>query len=276
VALGLTGATFATQALQDYVDGKIFVDGQPVNAVVVNEATARVQGDQALAEQLGLVAATNGDHTASIIALQQALVTPGMGASATAIFLLDVDGKVVGIRATNDGTVGRLRMLFDAYELLDPSGNPLLYAADGKVKMPAVEVDTLKDNTAVTPVRVVGTSGIAGSLSTGSDIAQADTVSRMSATIVMPVPGWIEIVATCKQGFDFTSGGTSWALALDVNGTLLPEAYCYGQLTQDCVTVQGAYYAVSAGSYTCNFRWAGETQITLRRVMLAKGFPGTI
>jgi hypothetical protein len=43
------------------------------------------------------------------------------------------------------------------------------------------------------------------------------------------------------------------------------------------VTVQGAYYAVSAGSYTCNFRWAGETQITLRnRVMLAKGFPGTI
>lgn len=273
VALGLTGASFATQQLQDYVDGKIFVEGVPVNTAVLTERSERISGLEAIAEQLDLVAATNGSQTASIISLQTALATPE-GASATAIFVLNSNGKVVGWKATNDGTQGILDLLFDAVIIRAPNGQPMFTASGGLVTMPNVKVNTLEVGTAVKPVRAAATSPIVGSGSSSSSGGEGTRFSRLTASVVMTEAGWIEVNAKISQSFTDTTG-SPWSLAIRVNGSDLSESLAGGTVPGDVVTTQGAIY-LSAGTHTVDLMWAGRNTVTLgARSMFVKGFPFT-
>lgn len=273
VALGLTGATFNTQQLQDYVDARIFVEGEPVNTVILSERSERIAGLEAVAEQLDLIAATNGTQTASITTLQTALATPS-GASATAIFVLDVDGKVVGWKATNDGTEGILDLLFDAVIIRGPDGTPLFDSSGGMVRMFNVKVNTLEVGTAVNPVRSLATSPIVGGGTSTSSGGEGTRVSRLTATVMMPEDGWIEVNAKISQSFTDTTG-SPWSVAIRVNGSDLSESFAGGTVPGDVVTTQGSIY-LSAGTHSVDLMWAGRNTVTLgARSMFVKGFPFT-
>lgn len=177
---------FKEQQLTDYVNGKLYVEGKPVNTVIVDETEERIEGQMALAKKfeligvvnetgkairlnyesllvdedkaLGLVldelTASTKEHSASISTINKVVVTPN-GAAAKALFQLDVDGKIVGYEATNDGSQGRIVFKFDSVEFQSPTGAPLFTASNGKVIMGNVEVDTLKANS-VTTTTIVG------------------------------------------------------------------------------------------------------------------------
>ena len=166
--LDLNGLTIDDLAfLQDTRDqlmlARTTLDGQPIATAVVqriNEAKtdssaaveavtflgARVDDNKAEVQQLLQAKADSdsatalafqnlnvaqGQNYAQIQSLQEVVVGPA-GASARAVFALDVNGKVVGIVATNDGTVGVLDLLFDAYIIRGPDGLPLIQT-DGSV-----------------------------------------------------------------------------------------------------------------------------------------------
>lgn len=273
VALGLTGATFQGQQLQDYVDAKIFVAGVPVNTAIVDEKNERIAGQSALAQQLDVVAATSSGNTASISSLQTALATPA-GASATALFVLDVNGKVVGWKATNNGAQGILDLLFDAVIIRSPNGSPMFTASGGVVTMPNVKVNTLEVGTAVKPVRAAATSPVVGSGSSSSSGGEGARAPQMTASVMMTQDGWIEVTAKISQSFTDVSG-SPWSLAIRVNGSELSESVAGGTVPGDVVSTQGAIY-LSAGAHTVELMWAGRNTVTLgARSMFVKGFPFT-
>jgi predicted phage tail protein len=225
----LLAYTFDNQTLRDYVDARIYVTGQPVNTVVADEKTQRINGDNALSQKVGLIGATNGAGTAfvlnlttaevgggttlgdkltqldgvatslttlsttvggyssSITNLQTALVTPSGGASAKAIFQLNSNGHVQGYEATNNGVTGKIIFTFDSFELRDPSGVALFTAAGGVVKMPNVEVETIK-------IGAVGTAQLAANAVTvPSTTAGSDTFVSAGATVTLIETGFINV-----------------------------------------------------------------------------------
>lgn len=168
----LLGYLMDVQDLRDYVDGLIYVDGQPVNAVVAEQITEVMNEVQALAQKLALtgVAFNNGsawvlrgdiaigdetkvlsqqltqlrasidDNYAEITENLGVVVSPAGGAVATAVQLLDVNGHVVGQKATNNGVTGKIRFNYDSFEMYTPDGDLIFVADDDGVTMPHVTV----------------------------------------------------------------------------------------------------------------------------------------
>ncbi|ADU12043.1 fibronectin type III domain-containing protein [Asticcacaulis excentricus] len=166
---------YDVQVLTDWVNARLFVDGQPVNAVVAEEIQTRIDAISALAQKLALVGvAINGNTAwklnadivygdddkllvqsltqlradmddfngqyAEIISQLAVVVTPDAGAVATAVLQLDVNGRIASVKAINTGEASALRARFDVFQLEDTAGNPLFTAAGGKVTMPNVTV----------------------------------------------------------------------------------------------------------------------------------------
>ncbi|WP_303718573.1 phage tail fiber protein [Brevundimonas naejangsanensis] len=89
-----------------------------VSASVVNEQTARVNGDNALSQTLQTVQNSVGSHTASITSLQQ--VTDGINARWT--LALNSNGHLTGITANNNGSWGTLSFVADEVGFVSPNG----------------------------------------------------------------------------------------------------------------------------------------------------------
>ncbi len=140
-------------------------------AFVLDLDTVKVGASESFAQRLDLITATFGDNEASISQINEVLVGPG-GGVARALFLLDVDGRVTGQVSTNDGTVGTLSFLTDAFSLIDPdTGDAYFYAdADGKVIMENVEVDTIKARAITGTGFNLGALGAAGFYFRDSDV----------------------------------------------------------------------------------------------------------
>ncbi|RYG88823.1 MAG: hypothetical protein EON59_03270 [Alphaproteobacteria bacterium] len=206
-------------------------------------------------------------HTASIEDIRQVVVGPG-GGFARAMTLLDVDGRVIGQVATNDGSIGIFDFIADAVRFLDPdTSEPMIYfdVGRGLIVAKRVEVDTLKVNTAIIPVRSTGTSTMSGA---GVGAAWQTT---LSASIVMPVAGWIEATFVAAQGF--TSGDEDWAFQLLIDGTVVFEIS--GGHTNDSIILSGAQ-PVAAGTSVVLAQWRAHSSVQLHnRNLLVKGLPAT-
>lgn len=87
-------------------------------AAVVNEQTARINGDNALSQTLQTVQNTVGGNTASITSLQQ--VTNGINARWT--LALNSNGHITGITANNNGQYGTLAFVADEMSFVAPNG----------------------------------------------------------------------------------------------------------------------------------------------------------
>lgn len=65
---------FDRQYLRDYVDARLYVAGEPVNTVIIQESNERIAGDTALAETISLIGAKNLTGSAFILDLDKVYV----------------------------------------------------------------------------------------------------------------------------------------------------------------------------------------------------------
>ncbi|WCT78870.1 phage tail protein [Novosphingobium humi] len=287
---------YNTQQLRDYVDGKLFVDGVAVNTVIVQERSERIEAEAALAQTISLIGARNASSSAfilnfdsvqasttgetlatiitsmnaanaatsaSITELRSIVLDPSGGATAKAVFQLNASGHVVGYEATNDGSVGSLVFSFDSFILLNPiTGTSIFRAEGGRVKMSAVEVDTLKVNTAIVPKLLSSTT-----VFNGNDSDQ----TVMSTSIVMPVAGYVVVTGSLSQGFSVVPRG--WTFTLYINGTQVWVGS--GTYPGDVLSAVGSKYC-EAGTVTIQMIWSGNPAVrVISQNYVIQGFPNT-
>ena len=145
------------------------LEGQPIGTVVASFKGEFQDEKSATAETFSLIGAKSGDGTGFVLDLASVKVGPTDGGSgpvesfgqrlqsisvtlgsvsgsitdfqrvfvdsqgtvfAKGIFALDVAGRVVGVVTTNNGQVGKIEMVFDAYSFLTPAGNEIFSYSD--------------------------------------------------------------------------------------------------------------------------------------------------
>ncbi|WP_337846256.1 hypothetical protein [Sphingomonas sp.] len=243
-------------------------DGADVRTRFRREANARM----ALAAIVTIVQARLGNVDASVEQLLEAFTD---GDEGYARFLLraqvDEDGQptsIVGIEGLAGAGGSILKFVADVIQFIHPvTAVPLIYfdTAEGKMKAEAVEVDTLKVNTAVIPVRSTATATLIG---VGSGAAWQ---TALECSIVMPKPGVIEADFLARQSF--SSGDQNWAFELLINGIVVFAVN--GGRTQDSIPMAGSA-TVSAGTHTATARWRAADSVTVTtRQMRLKGYPAT-
>ncbi|MDR6851101.1 hypothetical protein J2Y54_000594 [Sphingomonas sp. BE123] len=243
-------------------------DGADVRTRFRREASARM----ALAAIVTIVQARLGNVDASVEQLLEAFTD---GDEGYARFLLraqvDEDGQptsIVGIEGLAGAGGSILKFVADVIQFIHPvTAVPLIYfdTAEGKMKAEAVEVDTLKVNTAVIPVRSTATATLIG---VGSGAAWQ---TALECSIVMPKPGVIEADFLARQSF--SSGDQNWAFELLINGIVVFAVN--GGRTQDSIPMAGSA-TVSAGTHTATARWRAADSVTVTtRQMRLKGYPAT-
>jgi len=89
-------------------------------ANITAEQQARANGDSALASSINTVSTRVGDNEATIS--QHATSINGLEAKAG--LRLDVNGRITGWEANNDGSEGNFTVTTDKFELIDPDGGP--------------------------------------------------------------------------------------------------------------------------------------------------------
>lgn len=144
----------------------------------------------------------------------------------------------------------------------------------GTLVLGDVRVNTLDINTAVVPVRAARTENIGGSHSGGHGTAPPAS-DVLTAIVIMPVSGWLEVSYSGQQSFNTITGSTPWLFQVAVDGVAIAESAAIGEVPGDSVASQGAVF-VSAGRHTVTLQWGAHYSITLsRRSMFVKGFPAT-
>ncbi|MFI8680845.1 hypothetical protein ACIGFJ_00615 [Brevundimonas diminuta] len=104
-----------------------------VSASVVDERTARINGDNALSQTLQTVQNTVGAHTASITTLSE--VTDGLNARWSIV--LNSNGHITGITANNNGSFGSLAFVADEMSFVAPGGGSpvkIMSLVNGRVR----------------------------------------------------------------------------------------------------------------------------------------------
>ncbi|MEA3390016.1 MAG: hypothetical protein U9R64_12200 [Pseudomonadota bacterium] len=107
---------------------------------------------QSLAQRFSSISASLGENSGAINDLREVIVDAGSGVTAKAVLGITVDSGgrklVSGMVLTNDGTLARLELLFNAYNFLTPSGASIFnysdpsVGGDGRLYMGNVVVDT--------------------------------------------------------------------------------------------------------------------------------------
>lgn len=139
----LTGGNFALASDLSLLGAKT-LDGA---GWVLNMAKVKVSEGQTLTSYINAAAAAAAGNAVSVTEIREAVIEPSGSAHAKAVLQLDVNGKVVGYAATNDGSTGSITFKFDSFNLETPAGDPIFSATGSVVKMHNVEVDTIKAGT---------------------------------------------------------------------------------------------------------------------------------
>jgi hypothetical protein len=146
---------------------------------------------------------------------------------------------------------------------------------NGVARMRSVEVDTLKTNTAVVPVKSTTTTAVVGQYNATTGIPTPTIVVR-SVTVKMQAPGYIEATFSGKQVFSNTAASCPWAFSTFVNGQALTESTNSGTAPGETVTTWGTFYAPVPGDYVVEVRWNAHLSVSIAgRTLFAKGFPFT-
>lgn len=236
-------------------------DGADVRTRFRRESTARL----ALAALVTIVQARLGENEAFVEQLMEAFTDPD---EAYARYLLRVaaNGRVASMESIVGTGPSKFLFASDEFEIIDPDTEiPYFFADEDGVKMRNVEVDTLKVNTAVIPVRSTATTTL-----TGAGIGAA-WQTALEHSIVMPKPGVIEADFLTRQSFP--SGDNEWSMELLINGVVVFAAS--GAFAQDSVPMAGSA-TVLAGTHTATARWRAHSSVTLStRQLRLKGYPAT-
>lgn len=194
------------------------------------------------------------------------------------LFSAKADGSIVGIEGIAGGGIDQLSFVADRFLFVDENGgnprNAMTYQG-GAWRMPAVEVDTLRVNTAIVPVRSVAATDVPGTFTDYPNSAPAPTQVVLTASIHLPVAGYIEAIVSAKQHFTrFTQ--SAYAASIIIDGSEAPESLTYGTVPGDSLVCTAAR-TVGSGWHTVEMRWQGAYDMILRgRSLFVKGFPATV
>ncbi|MEV5030983.1 hypothetical protein MRBLMC3_000137 [Sphingobium sp. LMC3-1-1.1] len=279
--------TFRVDNMETVYDARTFVEGQAVGTFVLNErtqretdiaainttlnligakssdgtafvldaATVQSQPGKTLASTLEEIGAANSEHEASIINLNEILLSSD-GVTAKSVLQTNVDGHITGTVNTNDGTVGEFAIVADVLRLIDPNDGtpiqPFIYA-DGVIKMTNVEVDTLKVGTGGT----VGAPSFSSATSAVAGTGTSNWHTILSQSITLASAG--SIFAQTSVGQGFPDGDKTWNLRLRINGQ---NVFAIGgEKTADSVSMSGGA-SLAAGTYSVEVQFAAETSVT--------------
>jgi hypothetical protein len=266
----------AVTTLDARIDG---VEGDLAAAVTsFDEAVA--DANEARATAIDAVNATVDSLTGTVAT--QATVLATLGGKVEAYWQVDVNagsGATAFISARAEvGGVPTSNVSFGAKEVhvfndVDGEWKKALSVVGGKVVASDVEVDTLKVNTAIIPVRAAATSPIAGTDPVTTDTP--DPFEVLSVIITMTQPGWIEAVGGGQQGY---AAPSQYQANIKVNGVQIPEAVVGNGAgsAQGSFLTQGAFYVDTPDDYEVTLNWNAYEQLTLnQRSLLVKGYPYT-
>lgn len=279
--------TFRVDAMESVFDARTFVEGQPVGTVLLNErsqrqtdvsaintaldligakspdgtawvldaATVQTEPGKTLASTLDELAVKTSDHEASIINLNEVLVSSD-GVTAKSVLQINVDGHITGMVNTNDGTTGDLTFVMDTFKFVDPNGGapivPFSYA-DGVIRMTDVEVNSIK-------VGSGGTVGAPSTVSATSSVSGAgitNYLTILSQTVTLASAGTIFANASVAQSFP--DGDETWNTRLRINGQVVYATG--GEKTLDSVPMSGAL-PLPAGSYAVEILFAAHSSVS--------------
>lgn len=186
-----------------YADARLYLAGQPISTVVSELVEQVITADGSLVQKMNLLGARNADGTGFNLAADRVFISaePGGGSEvvsvrslqlttadlnafiesrfrvseegAEAATLLSVNGRVIGTRTTNDGTIGSFQVQTDVFAFVDPDGaNPVVpfsYGTDNILRL----TDTI----------INGDLIVTGSIN-GRDKIEQDTVTPIVASYI--------------------------------------------------------------------------------------------
>jgi phage-related tail fiber protein len=224
-----------------------------VSASVVNEQTARVNGDSALSQSINTLSNTVNGQTASITQLFQ--VADGLFARAG--LSLNVHGHITGWLLNNDGQSGQFAIVADNFTITAPNGGtpvqPFSVSA-GRARFNAnVDIDG--------DLLVTGTitnAALTNNTVTGVEVAYNSGAVTLTGTIPTRIHGvWINVEkATSPIDIDFNAWAT---FTHDAGGSFT----AYVQLVRSRGETGGDVLATVPiyGSGMANDTWQGPVPI---------------
>lgn len=230
------------------------------SAFVLNLSTVKASPTQTFAQYINSAVAAAAGNAASVTQIFDAVINPN-GATSKAILRLNSNGHVIGYEATNNGTTGTITFTIDKFQLLDTGGRNLFTASGGVVKMPNVEVDTIKAGAIISASLATNAAAKPATVSSASTISGGGVgvwYDVLVSTITIDKPATIYATVTASQGFP--SGDRQYGNELQIGG--VPVFSVGGAKTLDSVTVAGSRY-LPAGTYEIKYRWYGEASTRL-------------
>lgn len=237
-------------------------------AFQLNASSVYVDPTTSLSTKLTTIENTLGTQTASIETLNEVLIDPS-GATVRSVLKLDVNGNISGMIATNNGQASSVAFLTNSFKIVDPNGGAPFTpfsVLNGVVRIPNIEVDTIK-------VGSGGTSGRPSIVSSSTSIAGTGSyVEALGTTVVMDGPGTVFISVSAGQAFP--NGNKTWNTQIEVDGQIL--AARGGTVTADSFSIQAAVYFPSAGTRTIKLNWNGQSGCSIAsRNMFAIAYYGS-
>lgn len=236
-----------------------------ISASVVDERTARINGDNALSQLLQTVQNTAGNNSASITQLIQ--VTNGLNARWS--IALNSNGHITGITANNNGSYGTLAFVADEMSFVAPNSGAT------PVKIMSLVNGRVRFNS---NVEIFGDLLVTGTITTGklgdNAVTRIDSVSmagwrygnnvkQNAITYTVDLPHAAKLICLATGTQSYTNNERAWHFDISVNGVAVTGVGGSGART-DSVSTSG-YANLGPGQHTVTINWLGGDS-TLRLV----------
>nr|WP_315051351.1 phage tail protein [uncultured Brevundimonas sp.] len=274
---------------REYTDGLLYIGGRDVATVVQEAVEQFTDPEGSFVGSMQLLGGRNAAGTGFILNADTVFVSASPGGSAVtslrnielrsdasyqAVQRLDkvvegfaetstlvvVNDVVVGVRATNDGSVGALTFQADAFSFVDRNGGqpryPIRYGTDGIL----VLEDIVIRNAQVLGDLIVGTRSIRDNNVTRVDAAKMPGVTQWSPNpqevirynINLDYPAKLIALATGSHDY-YASGDPEYGFEIRVDGT--PVAFEGGANVRVTSLGTSGYASLGAGPHTVTVHW---------------------
>lgn len=232
----LTTATSALATAQLALEAEVDANKASADSSITTLTTTT----SAIADSVTTLSATVGDHTASIETFGTALADINDSIAAVYGFKLDVDGKVIGMVAVNDGVGGTPDTItFDADGVI-MTGDLFV---DGQIHTPGLAEEAV----------TIPEFAFANDLLTGT----GGTQIGLSLNLVL-VEDCV-ISATSCIAWSFPSGDQSWSCDMRIDGTVVFSAS--GARSVDVTPLSGQRFCTGGRTVSVDIRFSGNSNV---------------
>jgi hypothetical protein len=247
-----TGINFANASRWDMIGS----EAEGGASFIIHAEAVRNSAGESVAASLDTISSTLNGQSASIDDLRDTLIDAS-GATARAIFKLDVNGYISGLIQTNNGEESEAAFLVDKFSIIDDNGGspfkPFSYA-NGVVTMPDVEIGLIRPGTKGT----VGMPVLASASAATAGQGTSTPVTLLTTAVALQGPG--TVTAQFLTKLDHNDGAQPWDVRLFINGIQVFRTWGEGS-KQDSVPAQGSLFLNAAGTYTVSVQLRAPSSV---------------